>query len=65
MFDAYRTLDRKSCDDFYAAARGGGFVISKARIGTYEEDLSQAPPGMAFHDLLINETMMLMLMRKD
>ena len=60
MFRAYQTLNRKSCDDFYNAARSAGFVISKARIGAYDEDLSLAPPGVAFHDLMINETMMLM-----
>jgi len=63
LFGAYRTLNRKSCDDFYTAARAAGFVIRKAKIGAREEDLSQAPAGVAFHDLMIDETMM--LMRKD
>jgi SAM-dependent methyltransferase len=60
MYKAYQTLNRKSCDDFYDAARGAGFAIIKARIGARDEDLSLAPAGVAFHDLMIDETMMLM-----
>lgn len=60
MFSEYVSLNRKSCNDFYEAARDAGFVIAKARVGAYDEDLTHAPRGVAFHDLMIGETMMLM-----
>lgn len=52
--------DRVSPNDFYEAARDVGFRITKARLHAYDEDLSAAPRGVSFSDLIIGGTMMLM-----
>ena len=60
MLKEFRQLNRKSASDFYRAARKAGFSITKAQIVAYEEDLSEAPAGVDFADLMISGTMMLM-----
>ena len=60
MYSEYKNLNRISPSLLYKVARECGFVIAKARIISHDEDLSQAPAGVEFADLMIAGTMMLM-----
>lgn len=60
MFNEYRALNRISSCDFYSAVRDSGFIVKKARIMTHDEDLSDAPVGVTFSDLMIRGTMMVL-----
>ncbi|MDB5363134.1 MAG: hypothetical protein JWO51_4431 [Rhodospirillales bacterium] len=60
MFPEYRSLNKKSARQFYAEARNAGFQVIKAKLITYEQDLSAAPADTDFADLMIFGTMMLL-----
>jgi SAM-dependent methyltransferase len=60
MWPGYRSLNQISPRDFYRSALGAGFRIEKARVISYDQDLSQAPADVDFADLMIAGTMMLL-----
>jgi len=60
MWPEYRSLNQQSARSFYAAVRAAGFTVRKAKLIAYEQDLSAAPAGIDFADLMIGGTMMLL-----
>lgn len=60
MFNAYKTLNKHSARSFYRDVQKAGFTVSKAKLISFEQDLSQAPPDVDFADLMIGGTMMLL-----
>jgi SAM-dependent methyltransferase len=60
MFLEYCLLNRMSSSRFYALVRAAGFNVTKCRLLTSDEDLSQAPIGVELHDLMVRGTMMLL-----
>jgi SAM-dependent methyltransferase len=60
MWPEYRSLNKFSARDFYAAVRLAGFTVLKAKLVTYEQDLSEAPADIDFADLMIFGTLMLL-----
>ena len=63
MFSEYQTLNRYSANRFYQDVSRAGFKVVKARLISYDLDLSQAPPGLDFSSLMICGTKM--LLKKD
>jgi|ERR1017187_227188 SAM-dependent methyltransferase len=59
MYQAYLSLNRYSANRFYRDVVAAGFRVVKARLITYDLDLSEAPPNADFSDLMICGTMML------
>jgi ubiquinone/menaquinone biosynthesis C-methylase UbiE len=63
MWSEYQSLNRISPRDFYKHALDAGFEVVRARVISHDQDLSQAPPGADFADLMIGGTMMLLTKR--
>jgi ubiquinone/menaquinone biosynthesis C-methylase UbiE len=59
MVGQYKTLNKYSANMFYRAVRDCGLTVVKAGVISYEMDLSQAPDAIAFSDLMILGTKML------
>ena len=60
MFDEFKSLNKLSPSRFYSEVLEAGFVVIKAGLITYDEDLSDAPSDVGFADLMIGGTKMLM-----
>jgi SAM-dependent methyltransferase len=60
MLPEYRSLNKKSGRAFYADVRATGFKVLKAKLLSFEQDLSAAPPDVDFADLMIFGTLMLL-----
>jgi SAM-dependent methyltransferase len=60
MWREYQTLNRYSANRFHADAIAAGFLIEKAIVITYEQNLSQAPPDIPLDELMVYETKMLL-----
>jgi ubiquinone/menaquinone biosynthesis C-methylase UbiE len=60
MLDEYMHLNKLSPSQFYNEVVEAGFVVTKARLISYDEDLSQAPKSVDFADLMIGGTKMLL-----
>ena len=63
MYGQYRILNGYSANRFYKDVVSAGFQVLKAKLISYELDLSQAPPGTDFSDLMICGTKMLLAKR--
>ncbi|WP_336488118.1 class I SAM-dependent methyltransferase [Methylobacterium nigriterrae] len=53
MMKEYRSLNRISCADLYEAVREVGFVITRCGLVSHDVDLSEAPRGVPFAELMI------------
>ncbi|MEA2754324.1 MAG: hypothetical protein QOJ54_613 [Aliidongia sp.] len=60
MWPEYQSLNQFSARRFYAEVRKAGFTVVKAKLVTYEQDLSEAPDDADFADLMIFGTLMLL-----
>jgi len=60
MYGQYRILNGYSANRFYRDVIAAGFQVLKAKLISYELDLSQAPPHAEFSDLMICGTKMLL-----
>ena len=60
MAAEYESLNRMSPSQFYKDVVDAGFIVTKARLIAYDEDLSHAPADVAFSDLMIGGTVMLL-----
>lgn len=63
MFTEYRSLNKRSAREFHAEVRHAGFQVVKAKLISYEQDLSEAPVETDFADLMISGTLMLLKKR--
>ena len=61
QFPEYLTLNGYSANRFYADVIRSGFHVTKARLISYDQDLSHAPAGVEFSDLMICGTKMLLV----
>ena len=60
MFAEYQSLNKRSARQFYAEVRSAGFRVIKAKLITFEQDLSDAPAETDFADLMVFGTLMLL-----
>jgi ubiquinone/menaquinone biosynthesis C-methylase UbiE len=60
MFREYSTLNRFSADRFYRHVLEAGFRVIRARIISYDLDLSNAPEELEFSQLMVCGTKMLL-----
>jgi SAM-dependent methyltransferase len=65
MYPQYSILNGYSANRFYRDVVNAGFEVLKAKVISYELDLSQAPPHAEFSDLMICGTKMLLRKRRD
>jgi len=65
MFAEYKSLNRLSARELYAEVRLAGFQVVKAKLISYEQDLSEAPAEIDFADLMISGTLMLLRKPED
>jgi SAM-dependent methyltransferase len=60
MYSQYRILNGYSANRFYRDVVNAGFQVMKAKLISYELDLTHAPPDTEFSDLMICGTKMLL-----